>query len=188
MLVVGFIGTPLGVKAENLPVTGDNSVGGLTTLPTSTSELLNINSLLQTPVNTIQITLVDSPYLIEQQKAAKDAVEAAKKAQTRSQTVNSGLNYGGDMTIISGYSPLYTNCYSWVKSQRYIPRTRNGNAGSTPVDSKTPAVGAVIVLPGHVGIVQSFTNTTVTVKEANVKKGFLDIRVLPRNAAIGYWL
>lgn len=175
VLVSSFFVTP--VQAENPVLRQDNSV--------SSEPLagIKINSLFTDQHKTLKITIVASEYKPPKPKPKP----VIKPLQNQYVTVNSGINYGGNIKIIGGWSYAYINCYSWVKSQRYIPRTRNGNAGSTPTNLTYPVIGAAAVMYGHIALVIGYTNTTVTVKEANFRYGYLDIRTIPRSVIYGYW-
>lgn len=136
------------------------------------------------------IVIGESPFnveLAEQKKEADRLAELAKKNALRSRlTSSSGRSYGGKVEILAWGN--YYNCYAYVKSVRYVPRTRNGNAGTTPTNSKTPAIGAAAVMYGHIAIVESYTDTTVTIIEANYIRGAKTRRTIPRNSIYGYWI
>lgn len=111
---------------------------------------------------------------------------AVKQAPAPRLTVNSGDDYGSDYKVLAGPSKAYNNCYAWVQSQRSVPRTRTGNAGTTPTNAKNPSIGAAAVMKGHIAIVVGFDDKTVTIHEANYRHGYLTERKIPRSVIYGY--
>lgn len=103
-------------------------------------------------------------------------------------TVNSGVSYGGAVTILDSGRPEYRNCVATVRMFHHYPQ--GGNPYATPIfiNSQTPTVGAVAVQRGHVAIVVGYTDTTVTIKEGNFKPGYLTQRTVPRYAFLGYFI
>jgi len=67
------------------------------------------------------------------------------------------------------YNPC--SCVSYSRWRTGINVGSIGVAANHPVNSKTPSVGAIIVLhskpDGHLGAVESFTDTTVTFSDCN---------------------
>ena len=143
--------------------------------------------LLTIQPNTYKLIVGTSPYLEEKQATAQAVVTAPKTKPAPKLTVTSGYKTNGYIQILDK-GPQYNNCYAWVKSQRYIPSTRNGNAGTTPTNSSAPAVGAAAVMRGHIALVESFTATTVTIIEANYYHGYKTRRVIPRSIIYGYYI
>jgi hypothetical protein len=135
-------------------------------------------------------SFTDTRELFAQKQAEEaDRVAKLKKArELRYLTVNSGISYGGTVEILDKGRPEYLNCVAYVRSVRYMPRTANGNAGSTPINSNSPQVGAIAVMRGHVAITESFTATTVTIVEGNYYHGYKTRRIVPRSVIKGYWI
>lgn len=68
-----------------------------------------------------------------------------------------------------GYDPC--NCVSWARYRTGINVGSIGVAKNHPINSDKPSVGAIIVMHskpvGHLGAVESFTDTTVTYSDCN---------------------
>lgn len=84
--------------------------------------------------------------------------------QANSQKSRIGSNKTG-----LGYNPC--SCVSYARWRTGINVGSIGVAAKHPVNSETPSVGAIIVLhskpDGHLGAVESFTDTTVTFSDCN---------------------
>jgi surface antigen len=137
---------------------------------------------------TVAIQVIPAPVVSQTTPSLRSKVAVAKqKVQTRAVPPTSGLTYG-TARIISNYSYAYTNCYAWVASQRPLPITRNGNAGTTPTNTQVARVGEAAVMYGHIALVVAVQTTTVTVHEANYISGYLTERTLPKSLIYGYVL
>ncbi|MCR4307888.1 MAG: lytic transglycosylase domain-containing protein [Candidatus Berkelbacteria bacterium] len=118
--------------------------------------------------------------------------KACKSPETTNSNGNlptSGDDYGTNYVIVSQYERRWTNCVNLVRSIR-PDYPQSGSPRTTPVffNSQTPSVNAVAVQRNHVSIVLSWTDTTVRVREANFKSGFLTDRTIPRNKILGYYI
>ena len=106
---------------------------------------------------------VNNIYIAQEHTVSLPEVKQPEPAPKPSPQRNSyGKTYG--------FNPC--SCVSYV--QKFYPgiRTANGLARTWPVNSKTPTVGAVVVLregsgAGHVAIVTNISATHLTVTESN---------------------
>jgi hypothetical protein len=140
-------------------------------------------AITDTPEPTIEIKL-------EPEKAKPRASTVVKKVYVRKEVIATEAPQRA-----VGYSnpATYCSCVLYVKAKSGINVGSVGYARNWPINSQTPKVGSIIVTSesrvGHVALVTSVGNNTVSITEANYKRCQEGTRTLPISSPVirGYF-